>query len=215
MFDERIDKYVTGKMTEEECLLFERELASNPDLQKEVSLQQDIVRAIRMKAAKEHLQRVEHDIQARTRRRKIFRIAINVSSFAAAACIAIGLFVYVDRVSDYKAVGNRIELTAESVRGDENTSTAILEAIGRSDYEVALELIAQEESQAFSSEFSHPDLIEQERMEYAFEQERLQWYKAVTYMRMGKWIRARRVLKRIAASDSHYKTQAQSVLDQL
>ncbi len=215
MFDERIDKYVTGKMTEEERLLFERELASNPDLQKEVSLQQDIVRAIRMKAAKEHLQRVEHDIQARTRRRKIFRIAINMSSFAAAACIAIGLFVHVDRVSNYKAVGNRIELTAESVRGGESASTAILEAIGRSDYEVALELIAQEESREFSSEFSHPNLIEQERMEYAFEQESLQWYKAVTYMRMGKWIKARRVLKRIADSDGYYKTQAQSVLEQL
>ncbi|WP_148467970.1 hypothetical protein [Alistipes sp.] len=215
MFDERIDKYVTGKMSEEERLLFERELAGNPGLQEEVSLQRDIVRAIRMKAAKEHLQRVEHGIQARTRRRKIFRIVINVSSFAAAACLAIGLFVHVERVSDYKAVGNRIELTAESVRGGEKTSTAILEAIGHNDYEVALELIAQEESREFSSQFTHPDLIEQDRLEYAFEQESLQWYKAVVYMRMGKWIKARRVLKRIAASDSHYKSQAQSELEQL
>ena len=118
-------------------------------------------------------------------------------------------------MSDYKAVGNRIELTAESVRGGEKTSTAILEAIGHNDYEVALELIAQEESREFSSQFTHPDLIEQDRLEYAFEQESLQWYKAVVYMRMGKWIKARRVLKRIAASDSHYKSQAQSELEQL
>ncbi len=172
MFDERIDKYVTGRMSEEERLLFEQELTSNPGLQEETALQRDIVRAIRMKAAKEHLQRLEHDIQARTRRRKIFRI-VNVSSFAVAACLAIGLFVHVERVSDYKAVGNRIELATESVRGDENTPTVILEAIGRSDYEVALELIAQDESREFSSEFTHPDLIKQARLEYAFEQERL------------------------------------------
>lgn len=86
MYDERIDNYVTGKMSEEERLLFERELAGNPNLQEEVSLQQDIVRAIRMRAAKEHLQRVEQDIQAQIRRRKIFRIVF-VSSFAAAACL--------------------------------------------------------------------------------------------------------------------------------
>lgn len=214
MYDERIDNYVTGKMSEEDRLLFERELAGNPNLQEEVSLQQDIVRAIRMRAAKEHLQRVEQNVQAQIRRRKIFRI-VSVSSFAAAACLAIGLFVHVDRMWDYQAVGNGIELVAESMRGGENISTAILEAIGRSDYEDALELIAQEESQEFSSEFFHPDLIEQERLEYAFEQETLQWYKAVVYMRMGKWMKARRVLKRIAASDSRYKSQAQSALEQL
>ena len=51
--------------------------------------------------------------------------------------------------------------------------------------------------------------------EYVAEQEDVQWLKAVTLMRMGKWWQARRVLKDIASSDSYYREEAQAVLDAL
>ena len=47
------------------------------------------------------------------------------------------------------------------------------------------------------------------------ERDELEWYKAVTYMRMGKWVKARKLLKQIAASDSAYSEDAQKALEEL
>lgn len=213
MKDERIDDYVTGKMSEADRLSFERELADNQELHSEVLLHQDIVRAIRMKAAKEHLQQVEQDIRTRTRRRNVF--AIRISSIAVAACLAIGIFVHFDYMTNYQAVGNALVLESDAERGGAQTTDVILYAVDNGKYDEALNLIADAETLEFKSEFTHPDLIEQDRLEYNRTMETLQWYKAVVYMRMGKWIKARRLLKQIAESDSRYKKVARQTLDRL
>ena len=83
MKEERIDNYVMGKMTADECLSFEQEMAADVALQKEVALHRDVVRAIRMKAAKEHLQKVERQIRTEERRRKVFTIRIAAAALAA------------------------------------------------------------------------------------------------------------------------------------
>ena len=56
MKQNRIDNYILGKMSSDEALAFEQNMEQNDDLRKEVDLHRDIVRAIRLKAAKEHLQ---------------------------------------------------------------------------------------------------------------------------------------------------------------
>lgn len=213
MKDERIDDYVTGKMSEAERAGFERELAGNQELRSEVMLHQDIVRAIRMKAAKEHLQLVERDIRARVRRRNIF--AIRISSIAVAACLAIGIFVHFDYTTNYKTVGNAIVLESGTERGGTPITDTILHAIDIEKYAEALRLIADAETLEFKSEFTHPDLIEQDRLEYNRTMATIQWYKAVTYMRMGKWMKARRLLQRIAESNNPYKEMAKQTIDQL
>lgn len=213
MKEERIDDYVTGKMSDAERFSFERELADNQELHSAVLLHRDIVRAICMKAAKGHLQQVEREIRARARRRNVF--AIRISSVAIAACLAIGIFVHFDYTTKYQAIGNAVVLESDTERGGTQTTDAILQAIDNEEYDEVLSLIANAENIEFKSEFTHPDLIEQDRLEYDRTMETLQWYKAVTYMRMGKWIKARRLLKQIAESNGRYKTMAQQALDRL
>jgi hypothetical protein len=217
MKQDTIDKYILGKMSNEERLAFEKEIAQDDNLREEVSVQREIIQAIRMKAAKEHLQAVERKIQANERRRKVF--AIRITSVAIAACLVLGVFFHVDTVTAYRDCGMSIqsEIIAErgGVRGGEKYSDRVIDAMESGNYELALNIIREGETIEFTFDDSNPTLQEQARIEYNIEQNDLKWFKAITYMRMGKWIKAKRLLKEIAASDSYYKTKAQEVLKKL
>ena len=107
MKQERIDNYVMSKMSAEERNSFEQEIANDAELQAEVALHRDVVRAIRMKAAKEHLQKVERQIRAEENRRKVF--TIRIAAVALAACLVVGVFVDYDNRDDYKDYAANIE----------------------------------------------------------------------------------------------------------
>ena len=212
-----IDKYILGKMSNEERLAFEKEIAQDDNLREEVTIQREIVQAIRMKAAKEHLQAVEREIQANERRRKVF--AIRISSVAIAACLVLGVFFHVDTVTTYRDCGMSIqsEIIAEQggARGGEKHSDRAIDAMESGNYELALNIIGEGETIEFTFADPNPTLREQARLEYNIEQNDLKWFKAVTYMRMGKYIKAKRLLKEIAASNSFYKDDAQKILHEL
>lgn len=208
MTDERIDNYVMGRMLDEERLAFEREIEVDAALREEVSLHRDIVRAVRMKGAKQFLQGVEQEIRAeeqaaeaaRHRQTQVVRL---ISYVAMAACLAVGIFHF-HNAANYRSVGNAITITETGVRGGFD-SEAIVAKIESKEFKTALAMIADEQSQLSADN----PLDAVDNME-------LEWYKAVTYMRMGKWIKARRVLKQIAASDNlYYKAKAQNALEQL
>ena len=196
MKEERIDNYVMGKMTADERLSFEQEMAADVALQKEVALHRDVVRAIRMKAAKEHLQKVERQIRAEENRRKVFKRLVPV--IALAACLVVGVFVDYNYRESYKGYGfsDNIELLAAR---DGGTISQVVGEINDEEYKAALATIEKAMAQDIS----------------VSERDELEWYKAVTYMRMGKWIKARKLLKQIAASDSAYSDDAQKALEEL
>lgn len=195
MKQERIDNYVMGKMTADERLSFEQEIANDAELQAEVALHRDVVRAIRMKAAKEHLQNVERQIRAEERRRKVFKQLAPV--IALAACLVVGVFVDYDNRGDYKDYAANIEITPSRAAGYEVNE--VIYKIAENNYTEALSTIEEAMAQDIS----------------VSERDELEWYKAVTYMRMGKWIKARKLLKQIAASDSAYSEDAQKALEEL
>jgi hypothetical protein len=212
-----IDNYILGKMSDEERLAFEQEMSQDKSLQEEVALQRDIVRAIRLKAAKEHLQAVEREIQAKERRRKVF--AIRLSSVAIAACLALGIFFYVDTANSYISYGLNIQheiiVTKGASRGGESYSEQAFDAINKKDFDKALAIIEEGEKLKFTFSDPNPALQEQALLEYKMEQGDLQWYKAVAYMSKGRWIKAKRSLKEIATSDSYYKAEAKKALEEL
>ena len=195
MKQEHIDNYVMGKMSAEERIFFEQEIANDAELQAEVALHRDVVRAIRMKAAKEHLQKVERQIRAEERRRKVFKRLVPV--IALAACLVVGVFVDYDNRGDYKDYAANIKITPYRAAGYEVNE--VIYKIAENNYTEALATI--EEAMAMNISVS--------------ERDELEWYKAVTYMRMGKWVKARKLLKQIAASDSAYSEDAQKALEEL
>ena len=195
MKQERIDNYVMSKMSAEERNSFEQEIANDAELQAEVALHRDVVRAIRMKAAKEHLQKVERQIRAEERRRKVFKQLAPV--IALAACLVVGVFVDYDNRGDYKDYAANIEITPSRAAGYEVNE--VIYKIAENNYTEALATIEEAMAQDIS----------------VSERDELEWYKAVTYMRMGKWVKARKLLKQIAASDSAYSEDAQKALKEL
>lgn len=195
MKQERIDNYVMSKMSAEERNSFEQEIANDGELQVEVALHRDVVRAIRMKAAKEHLQKVERQIRAEERRRKVFKQLASV--IALAACLVVGVFVDYDNRGDYKDYAANIKITPYRAAGYEVNE--VIYKIAENNYTEALATIEEAMAQDIS----------------VSERDELEWYKAVTYMRMGKWVKARKLLKQIAASDSAYSEDAQKALEVL
>ena len=195
MKQERIDNYVMSKMSAEERIFFEQEIANDAELQAEVALHRDVVRAIRMKAAKEHLQKVERQIRAEERRRKVFKRLVPV--IALAACLVVGVFVDYDNRGDYKDYAANIKITPYRAAGYEVNE--VIYKIAENNYTEALATIEEAMAQDIS----------------VSERDELEWYKAVTYMRMGKWVKARKLLKQIAASDSAYSEDAQKALEEL
>ena len=199
MKDERIDNYILGRMSDEERRVFENEVLDDLDLKEEVDLRKDIVRALRMERDKKMLQSIERDIQANERRHTAFRIQ-KIGAVAAAACVLFGCVLHFDTVSTYKNLGYGVELNTFSSlsRGDDGVDvmSQIVKYIENEEYDQALDVIHNQphDLQLYDS---------------------IEWYEAVTYMCMGKYVKARRLLREIASSDSLYKEEAQTILDRL
>lgn len=146
---------------------------------------------------------------AERRRRRAFTWGF--ATVALAACFVVGLFVHLDYQQSYTAYGNSLQLSTLALRGEEVLSNDIIEAIEAKEYERAHILIAQAREMTFdASRFaeSTAEELEYEREIYAHEQALVEWLEAVTLMREGRWLKARRQLKAIANTDSPYREEA-------
>lgn len=199
MKDERIDNYILGRMSDEERIVFENEMLDDLDLKEEVDLRKDIVRALHMERDKKILQSIERNIQAKERRHTAFSIQ-KIGAVAAAACVLFGCVLHFDTVSTYKNLGYGVELNTFSSlsRGDDGVDVVsqIVKYIENEEFDQALDVIHNQ-----SHDLQLYDSIE--------------WYEAVTYMCMGKYLKAKRLLREIASSDSLYKEEAKTLLDRL
>ena len=177
MKEEQIDKYILNKMSPQERVSFENELVENAELQKEVELQRDIIRAIRLKAAKEHLQKVEAAHHVSKSKHIPFSMVFRLTSIVAvAACCAIGLFVNYNNTTEYKVYGQSIDLAQYHSRGDTNEINQVIDAIQNEKYTVALSLINEIENKpAFIEDSLHPDIREQLLIEQRIQQDDLNY----------------------------------------
>ena len=207
---DRINQYLFGEMSKEEISLFEKEMDNNPKLKSRVLLQQEIILSVRERYVKEQIVKIGKEVHIQERRRRTF--AMRISSIGVAACLVLGVFVHFDTQSDYRQYGLRIELAVSRGGGD---SDKVAELINDENYDEALSLIAEAEAKPFVYDDPNPEIVEAERDEYQREWDELQWYKAVCYMRDGKYFKAKRLLKNIAASDSDFAEDAKKALEDL
>ena len=211
--EERFDNYIRGQMSESERLAFERELANEKTLRADFELYKEVVDAIQVRGAKEFLQGVERQIQVKNRRRKIF--ALQISGVAIAACLAIGVFLNLNYTNNYRTYGDAIVLDISVSRGGGSIVDAVASSIEKEQYSDALSLIKTGEKQQPNFEGLVGDELDYAEQLFRTEQDDLEWCKAVTYMRMGKWYKARKVLRQIASSNSYYKEEALTALETL
>ncbi|MBR2013812.1 MAG: hypothetical protein IJ998_00110 [Alistipes sp.] len=165
------------------------------------------------KEAEEAFAEQQRRAAAERRRRRAFTWGF--ATVALAACFVVGLFVHLDYQQSYTAYGNSLQLSTLALRGEEVLSNDIIEAIEAEEYERAHILIAQAREMTFDASRlaeSTAEELEYEREVYAHEQALVEWLEAVTLMREGRWLKARRQLKAIANTDSPYREEAERAL---
>ena len=209
--NDKIDLYLTDRMSAPERASFEREMAADPALAEEVTMQRELIRAIQAKGAKEYLQQVEKNIQRREKRFRIFKIY--APAIAAAACLLVGIFFQTDLNRTCRALGYGLELEIESSRGGDALGR-IVELIESENFEAALTLIHQER-EALPSVYSDTEEGQYLKHQDDIYKADLDWYETVVYLRAGKYWKAKKWLKRIASEQGYYSSQASMILDKM
>lgn len=236
MMEEKIDNYILGRLSAEQTQAFEELMANDEVLRGEVALRREMITAVQLSAADAMLRKLraahvaeqaeereaeaakeaeeafaEQQRRAAAERRRRRAFTWGFATVALAACFVMGLFVHLDYQQSYTAYGNSLQLSTLALRGEEVLSNDIIEAIEAEEYERAHILIAQAREMTFDASRlaeSTAEEVEYEREVYAHEQALVEWLEAVTLMREGRWLKARRQLKAIANTDSPYREEA-------
>lgn len=211
-----IDRYVLDEMSDAEKASFEENMSSDPVLGEYVRLRYIEVEAVRDKEAlKDEFMGIEASLR-NSRRVKRRNIVIAISSFAAAACLAAGLFIRAGQVQAVKAIGESVLLAdLQQARGGMDFSSIIAD-IDSGRFREALDRIS-EYREAPAPEFDiSTEKGRYERDLYVSEMLALDYFEAVVYMRDGRPCKARRLLKELAAGEvSYWQQAAESLLEKL
>jgi len=172
-----------------------------------------IIDAIKAKNAKKLLQQREHQILAWQRRKIVIR---TLTGFAAAACLLLGI-VQFKGVTTYQSYGEKYYADAAIISRGGNEADELLqtayEQIGVKEYEKAHQnidatilLLLNEQFDLNTEEGAYFHQLTKAKIEDA------EWLKTITFMKQGKWLKAKKLLQKIAVGGGKHKDEAQEVL---
>ena len=213
-----IDRYLSGEMTEEEKMSFERLLSEGDsssidvqNLQKEMELQQEIESAIQERGLREMLQNEE----ARIRHHKhVKRVTIwslcSGSVITAIAAVMLLLLVVAPAARLMQDYSNQYVAQVEigQLRGDNANAEALSNALTlmqANEWEQASQIVDDIFTQTANSQ-------DEETIEM---HDNAEWLKAICLMHDGKVQKAKRLLRKIANSESYYNGMASEMLEKL
>lgn len=212
---EKIDFYLSGKMSAEEQKAFEEQMSLDAELKREVDLQREVIRAIRKQALRDKVKTFEK----KTRFKNLVRIITTaLAPIAVAACVA-GIVI----VPQMQAVASLSEDTQlyssatiemidaySSLRGGDESSDVILNAtelMQKNEFKQAdkilceglklLEKVTSDDIQAYSAK---------EDMLYML---------ALCSIKEGKVYSTRNLLSQVVEMDITHKEAAQALLNKI
>lgn len=232
---EKIDSYILGKMSVEEKMNFETELANNMELKEKYELQKEISDAMQKARIKNLLVEVENEIIEE--REKIINDRRNDDDdksfgnttnkrriwISVAASIIVIFFVGFEfhKTSVYKTYGNDCyaEITAPSSRSDNRLDSlmfSIYRQIGEENYSLAETNI--EEAELIITSMKETEYVSDEEQKYyddilSIKKQEIDWYDAVLKMKQGKYRKAKKELKKIANGNGIYSEKAKKILN--
>lgn len=232
---EKIDSYILGKMSAEEKMYFETELANNMELKEKYELQKEISDAVQKARIKNLLVEVENEIIEE--REKIINDRRNDDNdknlgnttnkiriwISVAASIIVMFFVGFEfhHNSVYKTYGNDCyaEITAPSSRSDNRLDSlmfSIYTQIGEGNYSLAKANI--EEAELMITSMKEAEYVSDEEQKYfddilSIKNQEIDWYDAVLKMKQGKYRKAKKELKKIANGNGIYSEKAKKILN--
>lgn len=217
---EKIDSYLSGKMSPEEKKEFEGLLSADVEssnvetLREEMELQKDLITAIRERGLREQLKEQEQQMRARrAEKQRIYRLSgwsAGILSMAAVWCLVLSLVPVAQTMVRLSTDYVQSIVIAPARGGATDTPQTELEYI--------YTLLAQEQwveaapkAYALMEQTSVPseELCEEERQEIY---EQAQWLYTMCEMHQRHIFRAKRLLKQIAAGNGYYADQAKAML---
>lgn len=218
--EERIDRYITGRMTAEEVLQFRKDLNTDATLREEYERAKEISDSVQRNALKAKLQAVEQ----KTRHR---RFDMRWISYIVGAAASLVLFAVSGR--DY-AISNRLKSTSAGVFSEldvpvSRSANVVDELLENAYEEIAIgelnaatqhlkavdnaikDQMQEENENAELNEYYHSILMVQEQ--------EAEWYRALILMRKGRVYKSRAALKSIAEKNGIYAEEAKNLLESM
>lgn len=219
-----IDQYLFDELPENEKKQFERLLSASSEslgdktLREEMDLQKDIIMAIQTRGLKECLQRKEKELrEKRIRTKRIWRI----STWSTASCLVAAMLVLtiilapMARIMKEESMQYVTSMQISTTRGMleendlQNKLLFVYSYINQNQFDEANELAQQLIKEIQISQQSITSKETQDILDQA------QWLHAICEMHKGRVLKAKKLLKQIANSDSYYSERAQEILDKL
>lgn len=213
-----IDKYLSGEMSAEEKSGFERLLSEGDlssidkkTLREEMELQKEIELAIQERGLREMLQSEEKSLRHHQRVRHITFVSLGSgAAITALAAVMLLLFVVAPLARHMQVFSTQYVEQVEigAIRGDNVYANKLNDALllmQNGDWDNAFIIV--NEVMALTASSNDEEMRDMHN--------NAEWLKAVCLMHNGKVFKAKRLLRKIANSESHYSKQAVDLLEQL
>ena len=239
--EERIDNYLLGRMSDEEKRLFEADLERNQELKEEYENQKQVAHAVQKVAMRDFLEK--HAEEHQLAKKNAFELSEVFSrfsdwvkdyfssgqrvvwAFATVAAMVVAIVGGVNYSSTVRSLENSgmlayAELAAPIARDGNQVDVLIgkvYEQIGNEDYDGAQATIGEVRA-LINSSLEEEAISEEECYEHEVLQMKLydlEWYDAIILMQKGKVLKAKKLLKSIATSDSPYADSARDELSKI
>ena len=221
-FQNRIDQYLLGKMTDEARLAFEQEIEIDTELREQFEFTKDVKQVItdrnrRLAQIREWEQDYKNKKESRSTQRKFLYW---ISGIAAIFIVGFFLFspVYFDKNDE---MSNPIPMTQGSFRGGEDNSS-IEKALENGNFDAALAQIEERERglevEKAETEKEKPNMDIEEytylQEVYKIQYDGLQLLKAYALIGLKRNNEAINILDELRQKDSPFKLQADSLYNQ-
>jgi hypothetical protein len=220
--EERIDNYLLNRVSEQERQQFESELASNPELQKELESQRQVANAVQRAAMNSFLK--QHAEQRNKKVISLFsstkRVLWTITSIAAVFVLVIGFMNYNKTANTFRNEGllayNNLEIpVARDGNQIDILSAKVYHMIGDGDYSLARKTIEEARVYIKAELMEEPRTDEEKYRNQVLQMKEydLEWLEVIMMMKQGKVMNSKRILHRIITSNSPYSKSARTLLD--
>ena len=224
-YQDKIDKYLLGQMSEAESLNFEKEIAEDKDLKEQYEFTKTVKEAIsgrnrRLAQIKEWKEAYadkkasEVELKSRIMKRRYLYLVSGI-----AAIFIVGFFLFTPIVFDSESSSDHpISVSIGSLRGDKD-NTDIAKLINEGNYDLALGKIQQKgkdldsDKLQMEQEKSNMDPEEYSSLQevYDIQMDELNLLKAYALIGLKRSKEAMSILDGIRQRDSKFKAQADSL----